>query len=65
MPAEGRATHAESLLRKVDERKAAAEVDRKRATEAAARLEQQVWRWSDAEDGGSLQISWGFVSQWL
>ena len=41
-PAEARAARAEGLLRKVDERKAAAEVERRRATEAAARLEQQV-----------------------
>ena len=40
--AEARAARAEGLLRKVDERKAAAEVERRRATEAAARLEQQV-----------------------
>jgi len=39
---ERRATHAEALLRKVDERKAAAEVERRRATEAAGRLEQQA-----------------------
>lgn len=40
--AEGRASRAESLLRKVDERKAAAEVERRKASEAAARMEQQV-----------------------
>ena len=39
---EGRASRAEALLRKVDERKAAAEVERRRAAEAAARLEQQA-----------------------
>ena len=46
-PAEGRASRAEALLRKVDERKAAAEVERRRAAEAAGRLEQQV-RWLPA-----------------
>ena len=40
--AEGRASRAEALLRKVDERKAAAEVERRRASEAAGRLEQEA-----------------------
>lgn len=40
--AEGRAVRAEALLQKTAERKAAAEVERKRAQEAAGRLEQQV-----------------------
>ena len=40
--AEGRASRAEALLRKVDERKAAAEVERRKAADAAGRLEQQA-----------------------
>ena len=40
--AEGRASRAAVLLRRVDERKAALEVERRRAAEAAAGLEQRV-----------------------
>ena len=40
--AEGRVARAEALLQKTAERKAAAEVERKRMQEAAGRLEQQV-----------------------
>jgi len=59
--AEGRASRAEALLRKVDERKAAAEVERRKAADAAGRLEQQVrglWQAVSLQ-----QCSWAMPAQ--